>query len=658
MLDTSVVERKIRDQVMDMTFKAIVTEAFIGGLPIAENELNDDLTQGFVRYANECLEDLGSYRMLDQAIESAKDPVKKGYLKKMKAICMEAAQDVTARILKENTGNDKDLLNEAKAVTLTPAEYARFSKNAASLTPESLTKMIQKKTLDVIKEEKEAYQKDAELENELKNALNTTSDDPEVEISTEPQGDAPNGPDTQSEAPDQDINDMQANNDAPTGADIGQKAENIAQTMNSLGNESYFTDVQNQSQKDPAKNITGMQIGMACPCPKHQQEESNKDPVKKAVDHKASAQVGQQGMHTEAVRGTSDPKKAQEAFESYMKALAGERNHPKHSSVFSRLQELTYESMLGTTESYDAIPFKTMTDVTKHDTFDVFKSHGTKNFDSVVESIGLYAFESAGVPDAPDAPNATPAPAVPNQDAALGNSLLVASIIYTFFETLNSMNLYCPKLKEIRDFVDETLPIKNRVSLDMGVFKGMIQNMIDSAANQLRKADTAQDVDALQQNLDIVREKMAAPGFEAARAEINKAIEAIQTMIDRRRDEDIAKAQPAKIAVESYSDTLKRTRDLMKFDRSANLLGRKPNVVSLRCKVDPQGSSKYIAVEAFDARHNVVGKSTIVLESALMGNLIDYAVTTLKSSKMMNLDKPILVTDSRSGKTYFDSTKK
>src|SRR5699024_5941187 len=107
----------------------------------------------------------------------------------------------------------------------------------------------------------------------------------------------------------------------------------------------------------------------------------------------------------------------------------------------------------------------------------------------------------------------------------------------------------------------ETLPVKNRVSLDMGVFKGMIQNMIDSAANQLRKADTAQDVDALQQNLDIVREKMAAPGFEAARAEINKAIEAIQTMIDRRRDEDIAKAQPAKIAVESYSDTLKRTRD-------------------------------------------------------------------------------------------------
>lgn len=328
MLDTSVVERKIRDQVMDMTFKAIVTEAFIGGLPIAENELNDDLTQGFVRYANECLEDLGSYRMLDQAIESAKDPVKKGYLKKMKAICMEAAQDVTARILKENTGNDKDLLNEAKAVTLTPAEYARFSKNAASLTPESLTKMIQKKTLDVIKEEKEAYQKDAELENELKNALNTTSDDPDVEISTEPEGDAPNGPDTQSEAPDQDINDMQANNDAPTGADIGQKAENIAQTMNSLGNESYFTDVQNQSQKDPAKNITGMQIGMACPCPKHQQEESNKDPVKKAVDHKAGAQIGQQGMHTEAVKGTSDPKKAQEAFESYMKALAGERNHP------------------------------------------------------------------------------------------------------------------------------------------------------------------------------------------------------------------------------------------------------------------------------------------------------------------------------------------
>ena len=86
MIDTSVIERKIHDQVMDMTFKAIVTEAFVGSLPIAESELTDGLTQGFVAYANECLEDLGSYKMLDKAIESAKDPVAKAYLKKMKMI--------------------------------------------------------------------------------------------------------------------------------------------------------------------------------------------------------------------------------------------------------------------------------------------------------------------------------------------------------------------------------------------------------------------------------------------------------------------------------------------------------------------------------------------------------------------------------------------
>lgn len=801
MIDTSVIERKIHDQVMDMTFKAIVTEAFIGGLPIAEGELTKGLTQGFVGYANECLEDLGSYRLLDQAIESAKDPAKKAYLKKMKSVCMEAAQDVTARILKENAGNDKDLINEAKAVTMTPAEYARFSKNAASLTPESLTKMIQKKTLDVIKEEKEAYQKDAELEAELKNALGTTTEDEEEPISTEPEGDAPNGPDTQSEAPQQDVNGMQANNDQPTGADIGQKADDIASAMNSIGNESYFTDVQNKSKDDPAQNITGAQIGMACPCPIHQQKESNADPVKKAVGHQASSQIGQQGMHQEAVKGTPDPKKAQEAFESYMKALAGEHNRPKHSSIFSRLQELAYESMLGTTESYSEIPFRTMANVTKNDTFDVFHSHGNRDLSAVAESLNLYAFESildrfkregrkvaeamseddlikayliackedgltistdmdalkkemeatlntnerngygisydfkkgvndaaicvehdgksklgvmvlagkggatpkvkyatkkdmvavvgrymdkkkkenpegaatesAGIPDAPGTPVGHPAPPpppapgavppppppAPKEEAALGNSLLVASIIYTFFETLNSMNLYCPKLKEIRDFVDDTLPIKDRVSLDGNAFKGMIQNLISSASTELRKADTTQDIDAMQQKLDIVREKMAAPGFEAARYQIKDAVESIQAMLDKKRDEIVAKSAPKQVAVESYTDTLKRTRDLMKFDRASNLLGRKPNVTSLRCKVDPQAGSKYIAVEAFDARHNVVGKSTIVLESAMLANLVDYAVTTIKSSKMMNLDKPIAVTDARSGKTYYDSAK-
>ena len=795
MIDTSVIERKIHDQVMNMTFKAIVTEAFVGSLPIAESELTDGLTQGFVAYANECLEDLGSYKMLDKAIESAKDPVAKAYLKKMKMICMEAAQDVTARILKENTGNDKDLIEEAKAVSLTPDEYARFSKNAASVTPDSLMKMIQKKTLDVIKEEKEAYKKDAELETELKNALAEADDSEEdTAISTEPE---------------ENIADMQSPNGDKTGADIGQggsdepseepAADNqipagesftsskYAKYYNDVMSpsrvmESHFVDTQNAAKKDPEKNITGAMIGQACPCPIHQQKESEKDPVKKAAGHKAGKQVGQQGMHQEAVKGTTDPMKANEAFESYMKALAGDHNRPKHASVFSRLQELAYESMLYTLEQYEDVPFKTMADITKNNTFGVFGSKRNASMESMIDSIALYMPAQEGILDrfkdesravakamtdddlikawliagekrgikfhtdmnelkeemkaseetesndpnpssfdykrlvngiagcinkdktyglylcvigdwkgktkmfgpkrkemeadvarylhdekkqaAKDAKKASKAneseatPDAPDQSAALSNSLLVASIIYTFFETLNTMNLYCPKLGEIKNFVDETLPVSQRVSLDTGAFKTFLEGVVSNASSQLRKADTTQDVDAMQKNLDMVREKCNAPGFEAMRAQINTAVESIQKMIDQKKDQILEAQKPKQVAVESYTDTLKRTRDVQKFDKAAFLLGRKPNVTKIRCKVDPQMNSKYIAVEAFDARNEIAGKTTIVLESALMGNLVDQVINAINSSKLAPLGKQVVVSDARSGKIYLDTSKK
>lgn len=915
MLDTSVVERKIRTQVLDMTFSAIVTEAFIGGLPINESELTDGLTQKFVGYANECLEDLGGYHLLERAIENTIDPVKKARLRKMSSICMETAQEVTARILKETAGDDKALMEEAKSVALTPDEYARFSKNAASLTPDSLAKLIQKKTLSVIKEEKEAYKKDAELEAELKSALaeaNDTEDDSQNGISTEPT------------EPDNDPNAMQAGNNDATGADIGQASnapteepteeapgaesyiympanesilsrikekltrkqgtgnispenaksvvdkwakekglkpvdsmdviENLYRTMmngatphmeksadgfyydvelyknaivfaafdkdkkaglyllsdedlskkdasesDTSGSCSDFVKCQEASKKDPEKQITGMMIGMACPCPKHQAKEASEDPVKKAADHKAGDQVAQQGMtpNTGAPQTTNadpgqigmDPEKGvpqkpnnepgqtgmeAESFDSFMQALAGKNYRAKHCSIFSRIQELAYESMLGTTESYENIPFKTMADITKHDTFEVFASHWNSGFEQMVDSIGLYNFgiaqegffdrwkktgrkeakqmndeelaaafiaamkdsglnlsgdtkalkaamvesekadptiqrryttidgiavvlehsdmgfdviymvgnktawktrsqmigtvgnyldkkakedrkaakqapatESEATPDAPDGEMDT-----------LNNSLLVASIIYTFFETLNTMNLYCPKLAEIRRFVDETIPVEHRISLDMGPFKSFLQDLVSSAKAQLLKADTTQEVDAMQKNFDIVRERMSAPGFEAIRDSVNRAVESIQAAIDQRRDKIASSTKPVKTAIESYSDTLKRERDIMKFDRATSLLGRKPNVVSLKCKVDPQGHSKYVAIEAFDARHSIAGKTTIVLESAMADDVVDYVTGAIKASKMSSLTKPVMMTDARSGKIYYDSTRK
>lgn len=842
MIDTSIIERKIKDQVMDLCFEAIVTEAFISGLPINQGELTDGLTQGFVGYATECLKDLGSVKLLKEAMETPMGVAQKAYIKKMYDICYETATTVTARILEENKNDDKALKEAADKVTLTPSEYERFSKAAATLTPDSLSKMIQQKTLETIKEEQEAYKKDAELETELVNALNTVNED---EIEDNVDSDVPPA--------------MEPGGDASTGEDIGQSDNsgmpteegqaaplNESYTMDTRAKmraiagimESDFTDDQNASKKDPARNLTGDEIGTACDCPEHQKEEAAKDPVKKAADHTAGSQVGMQGAVPQA-KGTDDLYKASESYgvtttktaksaaamDSYLKSIAGENYRTKHSSVFSKIQELAYEGVLATTESYQDIPFETMAAITKENTFERFNSHRTKDLQTTMESVARYDFaqegffgslqtvfrtwkvsseskekvenmsreekighcirafnwvtngrgalindegklkeladaitklypqaklkithygntaaidvvkgfvganaqlnehgfdiigvedglsddavmflrekmgngkyteiyalepdmishdagvsldlakkgkvpatEAAGIPDgpeqtpppppAPGAPVPPPPPAAPSQEK-LQTGLLVASIIYTFFETLNSMNLYCPKLAEIRNFVDENLPIKERVALDKKAFLDLLNKVIRDASAQIRVASTVPEVDTVQKDLDIVREKMAAPGFEGIRQDVEHAVESLQTLINQRRDYLVEKQRPVTKAVEGYFDTVTRTRDALKFDRVASTIVKKPNIVSIRCKVDPQGRSKYVAVEAYNANGSVANRTTVVLESN-MDNLVDYVESSIKSSKIMDCGKKILLSDARSGKIYLDTSR-
>lgn len=934
MIDTSIIERKIYNRVMDMCFSAVVTEAFIGGLPINESDMSDELTENFVKYASECLNDLGGSKMLASAMEGKLNDAQRAYLEKFQAICMETAQSVTSRILKENKGDDEALREAADKVTLTPSEYKKFSSAASSLTPESLSKMIQKKTLDTIKEEKEAYKKDAELETEIISALNDASEDEEGANSAVPPA-------------------FQNGGDQPTGADIGQASGSDAQeptnqptadsflvTLESFGDdvkatvgekkydlvtnqdqveavmkasqidgevevveeipviksgdkyycvgrdpengqthalpvevqasesfnsndtlakmrqiagvyaaesifshfkkyaaedadtlvnklnerlekeglaevakvtkdngmvsvktftdgkndpilkkiekvcksvarceknedddkvyfdfalkpaqESHFVDTQNGSKKDPAQNITGAQIGQACPCPNHQKEESAKDPVKKAVGKEPGNQVGQQGMFTDATKGArKEMTPADEGFKTYMKSIAGENYRERHASIFSRLQELAYESIIATTELYDDIPFATMAQITKENTFKKFGSHQSHNLKNAMESVANYDFtpaqelfgsaikkevknmpeeeliktfvaaiksnvevesdlnkiktamaasiaaypdakrdfkvvdgaalciehddgfglfinymvdgkmhysrmsgirstvasylkkqkkatESVGTPDDPD-----------GRKEQLDTALMTASIIYTFFETLNTMNLYCPKLNEIKDFVDETIPVKSRVELDKKVFIEMLNKAIDDAKKTIRTSSDMPVIDDIQKDMDIVREKIAAPGFDSIRKDAMEAIDSLQQLIDQRRDYLVEKQRPSTPAVESSFETLARTRDVIKFDRTASLMLKKPNVASIRYKVDPQGNSRFVAAEAFNASGNVVNRSTIALES-ITGDLVDYVAGALKSSKVMEVGKKAIISDKRSGKIYFDSTK-
>lgn len=716
MVDTSIIVRKIYSNVMDTCFNAIVVEAFVNSVPIDGSEMTDELRDSLSHYAAECLTDLGSSRLLTEALESVKNHTSRlsapevAYLKQINSICMETAQGVTARIIEENKGNDDALKAAADKVALTQSEFERFSKAAANITPDALSKMIQNKTLDTIKEEKEAFQKDKELELEIVNAINAVSDEedpdeipPEMgDVGTPPktgadigQNAAPGNEEPQSEEPvgesykyaSEGIKNLVAKasfkiNSARYGGSPQYVAVERIRDMKKNGivplTMAEAKKVESYLISNPqSESAITCQIGMHeiitldhCPV-WHTKRDNHYMPMMKTKvydiifdytgagisgpfpdtdkDNSFGGSEGSEsyGFSTRKAMESYvcvQKKVSEDAMDAFMKSVAGQNYRRKHSSIFSRLQELAYEGILATTESYDSIPFGTMAAITKENTFSQFNSHRSKDLKATMESVSRYDFESIGTPDGPT-------------KEQLSNGLLVASIIYTFFETLNSMNLFCPKLNEIRAFVDETIPIKDRVALDQKQFMDFFRSVIANAKKQLQGVSTVPDVDVIQKDLDVVREHTAAPGFDDDRHEINEAIESLQAAIDAKRDAIIkATTQSVPKVDESAYESMMRTTDTLKFTRVANIAGRKPNIASFRCKIDP--SSKYICMEALNASGVPVGRNSFALESRIpRDGLVDFVTTAVKSSRLMTCGKRVVVSNKRNGKIYLDTTK-
>ena len=929
MVDTSIIERKIYSNVMDTCFNAIVVEAFVNGVPIEESEKTDELRDKLSHYAAECLTDLGSSHLLTEALESVKNHTSRlsapevAYLKQINSICMETAKSVTARIIEENKGNDDALKEAADKVALTQSEFERFSKAASSVTPDALSKMIQDKTLNTIKEEKEAFQKDAELELEVVNAINAVSEEenpdelpPEMGDVGEPpkegadigQNAAPGNEEPQSEEPAGEAFGFFKSKRNDSAADLKKHFKQIRSkiepiykqanaevkkrielpsfevkynadhtragfiifrydvdmwetTMSHISDEDrdawYKTiDAMSNAAKNVISKISGGMFGEAVgrsngyfdftipvnqdAAPGNEEPQSEKPaneswlipmsmltsgnfepgnegfldrilkkgggsaPVKvnesdfdddlvetytkdapivqaaniamkeinqvypeyeknrqritddiaiigfkyrndvvaiyvkdipgfggncfivfkdnsiaveksprvlaftramfmrdcetgifarekpiaysytaKMIDNGKNIRIYMRYKYPDHLKreryerwvrdpqtvisdepGTKDAvesygfstrkamesyvgvqkKVSEDAMDSFMKSIAGQNYRRKHASIFSKLQELAYEGILATTESYDFIPFNTMAAITKENTFSKFTSHRTKDLKATMESVSRYNFESMGTPDAPT-------------KEQLSNGLLVASIIYAFFETLNSMNLYCPKLNEIREFVDEAIPIKDRVALDRKQFMDFFRSVIANAQHQLRGVNTVPDVEVIQKDLDVVREHTASPGFDDDRPEINEAIESLQNAIDAKRDLILkATTQSLPKVEESAYESMMRTTDTLKFTRVANIAGRKSNVTSFRCKIDP--GSKYICLEALNASGTPVGRNSFALESRIpKDGLVDFVTTAVKSSKLMTCGKRVVVSDKRNGKIYLDTNK-
>jgi len=167
------INKRLIDKFKDLTFKSVVTEAFIRALPLSDLDREDK--QKLSRYSFSVIESLGGYNLLDNAISTVTDPYQKSLLDEINNICVSTAQEAAKRVEKHTEEDDdkSDITDKAK---LTSNERNDFYEKVKSSDIEEVSEEIKNKVIDVISEEKESYEKEKALKEEINNELHRTTD--------------------------------------------------------------------------------------------------------------------------------------------------------------------------------------------------------------------------------------------------------------------------------------------------------------------------------------------------------------------------------------------------------------------------------------------------------------------------------------------------
>jgi hypothetical protein len=175
MINRNILHNKLVDKFHNIALNTIVSECFVGGLPINPQYMDTTEVSKLKDYMCSVMEALGGFSLLENAIESVSDTTKSNLMYTIYAICHESATTVANRVVGETNCKTENNINDVvDKAQFTDAEYSAFMSNTGSLNTDEIAKIIQEKTKAALIEEKDAYDKEEQLETELKDALGET----------------------------------------------------------------------------------------------------------------------------------------------------------------------------------------------------------------------------------------------------------------------------------------------------------------------------------------------------------------------------------------------------------------------------------------------------------------------------------------------------
>ena len=179
MINKGILISKLTKKFNDITLHSIVNECFVNGLPIDKEHITRDEKIALTKYSYKVIKHIGGINALESSIENpALSYGQKMFLGDIYHICTEASKEAAKRCADECDCKDpstkmKDVVDKA---SFTEAEYRKFASKVDGIGLDEVADIIKDKTLKVIKDEKDQYKKEEELDNELKDALSETKE--------------------------------------------------------------------------------------------------------------------------------------------------------------------------------------------------------------------------------------------------------------------------------------------------------------------------------------------------------------------------------------------------------------------------------------------------------------------------------------------------
>ena len=316
------------------------------------------------------------------------------------------------------------------------------------------------------------------------------------------------------------------------------------------------------------------------------------------------------------------------SLEAYMDIVLQKSDPRDHISFFSRLQDTCMESLLRmeTKESLkneDDISLECLVNTTINSTLNSFDK-SVIDLDSSLNILSKAVESMAETPEDMDE----------RKGICAHKCLVMSIIITTIMETLKTMNLWTPSLKELRDFIDSPSAY-NTPAKDLGdKIHSELMNTKKMLANpSVNKDGLSAALGAFNQmkaKISAISEEIL-PNKESLMKEITEAMTLIEGSIAKEStgsDDDGM----------DYYTTRAREANVAEMDRAARMMFRNPNTKKVQIICESEGpivKNNAITIQGLSELGSITDKITACITmTPAFKTLVDELKTCCKFSKM------------------------